>query len=67
MLASRNTTSTLTEAVMSIQSLIFENWTFKACDDQEWLPAKVPGCVHTDLLRLEKIPNPFYGTNEKEV
>ncbi|MEN1984760.1 beta-mannosidase [Paenibacillus hubeiensis] len=52
---------------MSKQSLIFENWTFKACDDQEWLPAKVPGCVHTDLLRLEKIPNPFYGTNEKEV
>lgn len=45
----------------------FENWTFKASEDQEWMPAQVPGCVHTDLLRLGKIPDPFYGTNEKEV
>ncbi|WP_127536154.1 beta-mannosidase [Paenibacillus illinoisensis] len=50
-----------------IQSQIFQNWTFKACEDQEWLPAQVPGCVHTDLLKLDKIPDPFYGTNEKEV
>lgn len=50
-----------------IQSQIFQNWTFKACEDQEWLPARVPGCVHTDLLKLDKIPDPFYGTNEKEV
>ncbi|MGQ8874472.1 beta-mannosidase [Paenibacillus sp. TSA_86.1] len=53
---------------MSInQSQLFENWTFKACEDQEWMPAQVPGCVHTDLLRLGQIPDPFYGTNEKEV
>lgn len=50
-----------------IQSQIFQNWTFKACEDQEWLPAQVPGCVHTDLLKLDKIPDPFYGTNEKEI
>ena len=31
----------------------------------EWMPAVVPGCVHTDLLRAKKIPDPFYGTNEK--
>jgi beta-mannosidase len=31
----------------------------------DWLPAEVPGCVHTDLLRAGKIPDPFYGTNEK--
>jgi beta-mannosidase len=29
------------------------------------MPAVVPGCVHTDLLRAGKIPDPFYGTNEK--
>ncbi|HZL18050.1 MAG TPA: glycoside hydrolase family 2 protein, partial [Polyangia bacterium] len=29
------------------------------------MPAQVPGCVHTDLLRDGKIPDPFYGTNEK--
>lgn len=50
-----------------IKSQLLENWTFKACEDQEWMPAQVPGCVHTDLLRLGKIPDPFYGTNEKEV
>ncbi|MDQ0170148.1 beta-mannosidase [Paenibacillus tundrae] len=51
----------------TIQSQVIQNWTFKACEDQEWLPAQVPGCVHTDLLKLGKIPDPFYGTNEKEV
>lgn len=50
-----------------IQSQTFQNWTFKACEDQEWMPAHVPGCVHTDLLKLGKIPDPFYGTNEKEI
>lgn len=51
----------------TIQSHVFQNWTFKACEDQEWMPAQVPGCVHTDLLKLGKIPDPFFGTNEKEV
>ncbi len=43
---------------------ILKNWTFKACGETEWLPANVPGCVHTDLLRNGKIQDPFYGTNE---
>ncbi len=43
------------------------DWSFKACLDEEWMKAKVPGCVHTDLLANGKIPDPFYGTNEKEV
>lgn len=33
----------------------------------EWLPAEVPGCNYLDLLRSGKIPDPFYGTNEKDV
>ncbi|WP_370872494.1 beta-mannosidase [Paenibacillus zeirhizosphaerae] len=44
-----------------------EGWRFKACADKEWLPAQVPGCVHTDLLRNGTIPDPFYGTNEREL
>lgn len=32
-----------------------------------WHPAQVPGCIHTDLLRLGLIPDPFYGTNEREL
>ncbi|MGH7600418.1 MAG: glycoside hydrolase family 2 protein, partial [bacterium] len=33
----------------------------------EWLPATVPGTVHTDLLAAGKIPDPFYRDNEKQV
>ncbi|MES1208216.1 MAG: hypothetical protein ABUS79_19950, partial [Pseudomonadota bacterium] len=33
----------------------------------DWIPAVVPGCVHTDLLRAGKIPDPFVGTNEKQL
>ena len=32
---------------------------------QEWLPARVPGGAHTDLLALGRIPDPFVGDNEK--
>ncbi len=43
------------------------DWSFKAADETEWLQATVPGTVHTDLLAHGKIPDPFYGTNEKDV
>ncbi len=46
---------------------IHENWTFRKKGDQQWLPAMVPGCVHTDLLANKLIPDPFFGKNEKEV
>lgn len=32
----------------------------------EWLPAEVPGCNYLDMLRAEKIENPFYGENFKK-
>ncbi len=35
-------------------------------DDGAWLPATVPGCVHTDLFANARIADPFYGTNERE-
>ncbi|WP_340557082.1 glycoside hydrolase family 2 protein [Streptomyces sp. GSL17-111] len=31
------------------------------------LPARVPGCVHTDLLAADVIPDPYLGRNEDEV
>jgi beta-mannosidase len=46
---------------------IHENWTFRKKDDDHWLPALVPGCVHTDLMENELIPDPFIGLNVKEV
>ncbi|MEO6435474.1 MAG: glycoside hydrolase family 2 protein, partial [Tepidisphaeraceae bacterium] len=30
------------------------------------LPAQVPGCVHTDLLRAGRIPDPYRDLNEFE-
>ncbi len=43
------------------------NWQFRKAGDTEWLSATVPGCVHTDLLNLNKIPDPFYQKNELDV
>ncbi|MFF9240478.1 glycoside hydrolase family 2 protein [Streptomyces sp. NPDC014801] len=34
---------------------------------EEVLEATVPGCVHTDLLAAEAIPDPYIGRNEAEV
>ena len=39
-------------------------WQFRDTTSKSWLPAQIPGCVHTDLLRAKKIPDPFFGTNE---
>ena len=41
-------------------------WTFREADTGEWLPATVPGTVHTDLLANGKIEDPFYRTNEHD-
>ena len=33
----------------------------------KWMPATVPGTVHTDLMAAGKIPDPFYRMNENGV
>ncbi len=43
------------------------DWEFRKRGDKEWLPATVPGTVHTDLLENKLIPDPFYGDNEKQL
>lgn len=40
-------------------------WQFRQAGTEEWLPAQVPGDVHTDLLALGRIPDPFVADNEK--
>ncbi|WP_276354937.1 beta-mannosidase [Cohnella caldifontis] len=42
-------------------------WRFRAADETGWREARVPGCVHTDLLRCGAIPDPFDGTNELDL
>lgn len=44
-----------------------QNWKFHQIGKTDWHNAKVPGCVHTDLLNNSLIPNPFYRTNEKDL
>lgn len=39
-------------------------WEFRQVGTGEWLPATVPGGVHTDLLTLGRISDPFIGDNE---
>lgn len=44
------------------------SWQFRdATKKSAWRSATVPGCVHTDLLSHQLIPDPFFGTNELEV
>ena len=43
------------------------NWKFKKAEDKSWLSAKVPGCVHTDLLDNKLIPDPSFQKNEDKV
>lgn len=47
--------------------ILNDGWTFQMKGDNEWLPADVPGCVHTDLLKNGKIEEPFYRMNEKQL
>ena len=43
------------------------DWLFKQSNSEQWLPAIVPGQVHTDLFRNKQIENPFFGINEKKL
>lgn len=54
-------------AQFSQRNLSSENWKFKNSKDQNWLPAKVPGTVHLDLMDNKVIPDPFKDENEKKV
>lgn len=52
---------------LMISKEINENWTFNQVGKNEWLPATVPGTVHTDLLANDKIEDPFYRLNELDM
>lgn len=44
-----------------------KNWEFRQTGSTSWLPATVPGTVHTDLLDNKKIEDPFYRLNERSL
>ena len=49
------------------RELLTGEWVFREVGADAWLPATVPGGVHTDLLAAGAIPDPFVGDNEKRV
>ena len=42
-------------------------WKFRQGGTKEWLPAKVPGVVHLDLMRNNRIPDPYMRDNESKL
>lgn len=40
------------------------DWILRQVGESDCISAEVPGCVHTDLLKNERIGDPFYGDNE---
>jgi beta-mannosidase len=52
---------------MQKKTLPLTSWAFFEPNSSHWLTAQVPGCIHNDLLRHKRIPDPFWGSNEKEL
>lgn len=40
-------------------------WRVHQAGSRSSIPAQVPGCIHTDLLAADIIPDPFFRDNEK--
>ena len=60
----------ITPLLCSSQNVILNlnnNWKFKQSTSSNYLPAKVPGSVHTDLLNNKLIPDPFFGSNGNQL
>ncbi len=49
---------------MHVLDLGKADWRFRGTAEQVRQPARIPGCVHLDLLRNERIPDPFWGQDE---
>jgi beta-mannosidase len=44
-----------------------DNWKMQRFGNNIWVNATVPGCVHTDLIANNLIPDPFFRENEKSL
>jgi len=58
-----NTVSALAGEGKMVQPL-HQGWRFRQVGKNDWAPATVPGCVHTDLLANKQIEDPLYRDNE---
>ncbi|MEW5900434.1 MAG: glycoside hydrolase family 2 protein [Acidobacteriota bacterium] len=57
----------LAENAALIRSSLDGEWQFRQAGQTRWIPARVPGCVHLDLMAAGIIPDPFYRDNEVRV
>jgi beta-mannosidase len=57
---------TQTSTMIKTSSDLQLSWQFRQSDGSVWMPATVPGCVHTDLIENKKIEHPFFGTAEAD-
>ncbi len=53
------------DRVMKLE--IRSQWKFRQENTGQWYRAEVPGCVHTDLMRNNIVPDPFIGVNERSM
>ncbi|HQT92456.1 MAG TPA: glycoside hydrolase family 2 protein, partial [Candidatus Kryptobacter bacterium] len=51
----------------TVNQALSRGWEFSEAGQDKWYPAEVPGCVHTDLMHNNLIPDPFVGTNEADL
>ncbi len=50
-----------------LRGLLDGVWRVRDTKTSQFFEARVPGCVHLDLLRNKKIPDPFFGANELDL
>ncbi len=51
----------------ALQYELDKNWEFRQAGTANWMPATVPGTVHTDMMANGKMEDPYYRMNEREV
>ena len=56
-----------TDTAGLIRVRLDQRWEFRQADTGKWMPATVPGTVHTDLLANHRIEDPFYRLNERQL
>lgn len=57
----------VTKANPSLKISLNAGWEFREAGDVNWREARVPGCVHTDLMAQGLIPDPYFGANEPDL
>ncbi|MFW6043509.1 MAG: beta-mannosidase [Marinilabiliaceae bacterium] len=50
-----------------VEMSIHEDWEFSQAGEDDWMPARVPGTVHQDLMDNDVIEDPHFRMNEDDV